>query len=189
VVRFLFSTPVHERYTLGIFLLASYQDRLDRRDLALVEQLVRRGAWWNFVDFLAVDVADPILRSDPRSIPILLRWAKDPEIWVRRAALLAPLPGLKSGEHAFSLFSRIATPMLTEREFFIRKAIGWVLRDVAKRHPDVVASYLEANLRSVSPLTFREAVKYLPKDRRELLEGQAALGGKGPARAKVPVRP
>ncbi len=59
--------------------------------------------------------------------------------------------------------------MLEEREFFIRKAIGWVLREAGKRNPDQVTAWLEPRLDRASDLTIREAVKYLPDSDRERL--------------------
>ena len=59
--------------------------------------------------------------------------------------------------------------MLEEREFFIRKAIGWVLREVSKKRPELVVEWLGPRTGRASGVTFREAVKYLPPDDRERL--------------------
>ena len=59
--------------------------------------------------------------------------------------------------------------MLDEREFFIRKAIGWVLRETGKLRPDLVREWLAPRIDRVAGLTLREAVKYLPPDDREAL--------------------
>jgi 3-methyladenine DNA glycosylase AlkD len=62
------------------------------------------------------------------------------------------------------LFERYATPMLTEREFFIRKAIGWVLREAAKKDPAYVAAWTRSHLAQMSGVTFTEAVRRLPAE-------------------------
>jgi len=59
--------------------------------------------------------------------------------------------------------------MLAEREFFIRKAIGWVLRETGKRQPDLVATWLAPRAARASGVTMREAVKWLPADQRDTL--------------------
>ncbi|MBA4071644.1 MAG: hypothetical protein C0497_07380 [Gemmatimonas sp.] len=87
-----------------------------------------------------------------------------------RAALLSVLPLVKRGQAPFSAFEVLAVPMLGEREFFIRKAIGWGLREISKTDPGVVAAFLRAHRADVSGLTLREGAKYLPaRDRRALL--------------------
>jgi 3-methyladenine DNA glycosylase AlkD len=98
----------------------------------------------------------PMLR---RTLP---RWARDDDFWMRRAALLSILPLVKRGEAPFSAFSVLAVPMLGEREFFIRKAIGWALREVGKTRPADVVAFLRTHGADVAGLTLREAVKYLP---------------------------
>ena len=82
---------------------------------------------------------------------------------MRRSALLALLRGIRAGRPDLPRFTRYAEPMLAEREFFIRKAIGWVLREISKRDPDWVASWTAAATCSeMSGVTFREAVRRLP---------------------------
>ena len=66
-------------------------------------------------------------------------WAVDEEFWVRRSALLALLPGIRAGQPDLERFERYAALMLLEKEFFIRKATGWVLREISKRDPRWVA--------------------------------------------------
>jgi len=89
------------------------------------------------------------------------RWARDPDFWVRRSAMLALLVPLRRGGGDFERFSRYADAMLDEREFFIRKAIGWVLRETSKRRPAMIAEWLAPRMRRASGVTLREALKYL----------------------------
>src|SRR4029077_4754003 len=126
VVRELFRRPVHEHRTLATLLLVSFRDRLGARDLPFVEGLVRTGAWWNYVDEIGVHVVGVVAVEDPRALRTLGRWSRDEDLWVRRAALLGLLPGLKSGQIEFLEFERLAVPRLEERAFFMRKAIGWI---------------------------------------------------------------
>ncbi len=135
-------------------------------DLGAVERLIRDSHTWAFVDTLAVRVAGPLVVLYPRLARTLDRWARDADFWVRRAALLALLLPLRGGEGDFERFSRYAEAMLDEREFFIRKAIGWVLREVAKKRPGLVDAWLAPRTHRVSGVTIREAVRYLPEARR-----------------------
>jgi 3-methyladenine DNA glycosylase AlkD len=84
--------------------------------------------------------------------------------------MLALLVPLRRGGGDFERFARYADAMLGEPEFFIRKAIGWVLREVAKKRPALVVAWLEPRVRRASGVTFREAVRHLPgEDRARLL--------------------
>ena len=133
-------------------------------DLGLVERLVRESYTWALVDGLAGDVAGRIVvahEAEPAVGARLNGWAVDQDFWVRRSALLAHLVGLKSGR-GFERFARYADAMLEEREFFIRKAIGWVLREEGARRPDEVTAWLLPRASRCSGVTLREAVKHLP---------------------------
>ena len=104
----------------------------------------------------------PLVERYPELTGVLDRWAADPDFWIRRSALLSLLLPLRRGAGDFARFSRYADQMLDEREFFIRKAIGWVLREISKRDPDWVASWTGRHLSEMSGVTFREAVRRLP---------------------------
>ncbi|MCI4345058.1 MAG: DNA alkylation repair protein [Thermoplasmata archaeon] len=162
VVDGLWSGRVYERWTVGVLLLESYPHTLDRRDLPFVRRLILRGHWWNYVDDLAVHVAGPIVERDAVACRTMERWSRDPDLWVRRGGLLALHPGLKRGTIPFRLFDRVAVPRLSERDFFMRKALGWILREAGKHDPAPVAAFLRRHSDVVSPLTRREAIKYLP---------------------------
>jgi len=95
----------------------------------------------------------------------------DDDFWLRRSALLALLLALRRGAGDFQLFSRYADPMLQEKEFFIRKAIGWVLRDTARRRPAMVYEWLLPRAARASGLTLREAVKPLSEQQRAAVLG------------------
>jgi 3-methyladenine DNA glycosylase AlkD len=75
---------------------------------------------------------------------VVRRWAGDGDFWVRRSALLAHLKtlGRRGSFEGWTRFCELADAMLDEREFFVRKAIGWVLREASKSHPDLVAAWL-----------------------------------------------
>ena len=161
---------------------------LEAGDIVLIEHLLRRSAvrgpesadraagagkqsgTWALVDGLACNVAGELAERYPAEIaPVLDRWAKDPDFWIRRSALLALLRPLRRGQGDFDRFATYADAMLEEKEFFIRKAIGWVLRETAKRRPELVASWLAPRVHRASGVTVREAGKPLPPPVRDQL--------------------
>jgi 3-methyladenine DNA glycosylase AlkD len=172
LVDALWGRGIHELRMAAVEILDQYADRLTPDDVALIERLLRGSRTWALVDGLAASVAGGLRERFPGSLdPELARWARDDDFWLRRASLLAYLPCLRRGAGAFHRFAALADSMLQDREFFIRKAIGWVLRETAKKRPALVVSWLEPRLARAAGLTVREALKYVPEpDRSRLLD-------------------
>lgn len=165
-----YRTDFHDLRSAGIAVMEKRHRLLEREDLPWLVGLVRTSANWAHVDWLATKVVGPVLLRASPSLKELSAWAKDEDsFWVRRTALLAQLDELRAGRGDFELFARIAAPMLPEKEFFIRKAIGWVLRDVSRRRPELTFGFLRAHAGKPSGLTFREASRHLPAEMRETL--------------------
>ena len=142
LVDALWSAPVHERRMAAVELLEFHVARLQPGDMPALERLLREARTWALVDGLAASVVGPLVERHPALASVLDRWVVDDDFWLRRSALLALLLALRRGAGDFQLFSRYADPMLQEKEFFIRKAIGWVLRDTARRRPAMVYEWL-----------------------------------------------
>jgi 3-methyladenine DNA glycosylase AlkD len=164
LVEELWSKPVHERRAAAVHVLELRLDRLQPTDIELVERLLREAKTWALVDDLAASVAGPLLDRHPNADAILDGWARDDDFWIRRSALLAHLLALRSGGGDFDRFTRYADAMLEEKEFFIRKAIGWILRDTARRRSDMVFRWILPRAARASGVTIREVVKRLPPD-------------------------
>ena len=168
LVLALWDRPLFECRAMAVILLERNARLLGPADTDLVEYLLRNSGTWALVDGLATNVAGAIAeRHDVTAT--LDRWAADPDFWIRRSAMLALLRPLRRGEGDFERFAGYADAMLEEKEFFIRKAIGWVLREVAKKRPQLVAAWLGPRVHRASGVTVREAVKYLPEDDRDVL--------------------
>jgi 3-methyladenine DNA glycosylase AlkD len=168
--RTLWREPTHERRTAAIEVLRRYTRSLEPADLALVEAWIREAHGWAYVDPLAGDIAGPIALRHQDAWPLIDTWAADADFWVRRSALLTLLPGIRKGQPDRERFERYATPLLAEKEFFVRKAIGWVLRETAKKDPAYVIAWTREHLDLMSGVTFREAVRRLPPEQAARLE-------------------
>jgi 3-methyladenine DNA glycosylase AlkD len=172
LVDTLWRRGIHELRMAAVELLDLYDDRLSPRDAPLLERLIRESRTWALVDGLAATVTGGLRERFTAGLdPVLARWAVDDDFWLRRASLLAYLPGLRRGEGDFDRFAALADPMLEDREFFIRKAIGWVLRETAKKRPALVVDWLAPRLDRASGLTVREAIKHVPEAERRRLTG------------------
>jgi 3-methyladenine DNA glycosylase AlkD len=169
LVEVLWSEPIHERRMAAVMLLDLHPKLLSAADLPLVERLIRESHTWAYVDALAGDVVGSLLTADRDVEATLDRWATDPDFWVRRSSLLAELGRLRAGADLAPLLRR-ADAMLDEKEFFIRKAIGWVLREVGKKRPGDVSDWIAPRTHRASGVTMREAVRYLePADAERLM--------------------
>lgn len=166
VAAALWAVPVHERRMAAVELLELHAELLRPRDIPLIERFLRESRTWALVDGIATSVVGELISRYPEVCATIDRWAVDDDFWIRRSALLALLGGLRHGEGDFARFSRYADAMLDEQEFFIRKAIGWVLREAAKRRPQLVFDWLLPRAAQVSGVTLREAVKPLSDDQR-----------------------
>src|SRR5688572_5055217 len=127
--------------------------------IPLYEEMIVTGAWWDYVDWIASHQLGAILRHDPRRMKLLMRrWARvDDSLWKRRAAILCQLQ-FKAGTDLTLLYDCI-DPNLADRDFFIRKAIGWALRQYAWTDAREIRRYVAANRERLSPLSVREALK------------------------------
>ena len=169
VTEALWSEPIFDRRMAATVLLDMRSGLLGVNDLPLLERLLRDSHTWALVDGLAGDVVGSILAADEEGTSrVLDRWATDDDFWIRRSALLAWLRPLRHGA-PLDRFLGYADAMLDEKEFFIRKAIGWVLREVGKRRPAEVSDWLAPRTHRASGVTIREAIKYLPADQAAVL--------------------
>ena len=159
VAEALWSEPVHERRLGAVELIRTKASDLTFDHLPRVEWILRECRGWALLDPLALELGD-LLEGDDGT-PVLDRWASDEDFWMRRTALLAHLGPLSAGRGDWERFTRYADAMLEEKEFFVRKAIGWVLRSAGKRDPERVAAWVFPRAARMSGVTYREAVKYL----------------------------
>ncbi len=180
LVVVLWTEPVHERRMIAVELLDQFADRLEPGDIGLLERLLRESRTWALVDGLAASVIGPLVERYDDLGAVLDRWAADGDFWIRRSALLVLLGPLRRGEGDFDRFSRYADAMLEDEEFFIRKAIGWVLRDTARKRPDLVFAWLVPRASRAAAVTIREAIKPLSEQQRN-----AILAVRAPTRSRL----
>ena len=148
-----------ERYAaVALTALKRYAPYRTMAAVPMFEEMIVTGAWWDFVDAIAGRQLGDILRHDTvRMSSVMRRWARDRNMWKRRAAILCQL-GFKRDTDLRLLYDCIE-PNLPDKEFFIRKAIGWALRQYAWTDPRVVKTYVNANRERLSGLSIREALK------------------------------
>ncbi|TAK77535.1 MAG: DNA alkylation repair protein [Dehalococcoidia bacterium] len=155
------ATYREERYA-ALNLAARTPYRYDPATLPLFEELVVAGAWWDIVDECAHRIGDVLDRHRVEVTPTLRAWARDPVLWKRRVAIICQLGHRKRTD--LDLLREAIQANLEDRDFFIRKAIGWALREYAKHDMPWVVAYVEGLGARLSPLSRREALKHAPAE-------------------------
>lgn len=147
-----------ERYAaLYLLRVKRYRECVVPSIMPMIEEMIESGAWWDLVDELVHTVGE-LLRAQPKEIkPVMRAWSTDSNLWKRRVSIICQL-SFKRDTDLELLYANIE-PNLKDREFFIRKAIGWALRQYAHTDPDEVARYVRAHDAELSGLSRREASK------------------------------
>jgi 3-methyladenine DNA glycosylase AlkD len=145
--------------------------------LPMYEEMIVTGAWWDYVDEIASHRLGGLLRSHPRPMRTAMRtWSRSPDMWKRRSAILCQL-GFKGETDAAFLYACIE-PSLASTEFFLRKAIGWALRQYAWTNPREVVRWVDAHRDELSPLSRREALKNVSGRRQSTPVAQSTRGSR-----------
>jgi 3-methyladenine DNA glycosylase AlkD len=126
--------------------------------LPMYEAIIASGAWWDYVDEISSGRLYPLLQSFPDEMTVEMRtWSQASDRWKRRASIICQLPAKDHTD--LGLLYACIEANLGDRDFFIRKAIGWALRQYARSDPAEVARYVAAKGDALSPLSRREALK------------------------------
>ena len=131
----------------------------DESAWSLFEALLRSASNWDTVDWLSSNLIGRLVEKYRHFEKELWEWSDDQNLWVRRASLLAHLKHKKMTNT--KLLSDTILKLAHEKEFFIRKAIGWVLRQYSNTDPDLVSQFVKIHQDKLSGLSKREALKTL----------------------------
>ncbi len=169
LVMRLWKSDYHDEKTLAIKLLEQYSEHLDYESMPMLERMLSESTGWDHVDGIANHLVDSVLRKDRRAYQYLRRWSKSENFWMRRASLISQIMLFREGGGDKELFFRNAERMIGEKEFFIRKAIGWTLREMSKADPEGVFRFLLRVKDRASALTLKEGSKRLSEAQRKLI--------------------
>lgn len=154
----LYDLPKREYQYAAFALLEKMEKYLTIEDLPELRKLIETKSWWDSIDSIAPKFVGDIVKADPeRGEKVMLEWSQSDNMWTNRAAILHQLK-FKQAMNTHILFD-IIKQHLESNEFFIQKAIGWVLREYAKTNPDIVHTFVEQH--PLKPLSKREALKHL----------------------------
>ncbi|MFE2431758.1 DNA alkylation repair protein [Streptomyces sp. NPDC059373] len=152
--------PEREYTYFAVDYLRRHVSRCSSGLLPTVRHLVTTNSWWDTVDPLAAHVVGPLVAADDGLVAVMDDWITDDDLWVARTALLHQLR-YKQATDTERLFG-YCLRQAAHPDFFIRKAIGWALREYAYTDPDAVYGFVDSARDRLSPLSVREALKHAP---------------------------
>ncbi len=156
----LWSQPHREEKYFAINYAHMFREFVVLDSMPIYERMIREGAWWDFVDPLSVDLVGGVYMRERKVLkPLMNRWSKDKDKWIRRSSLLCHLHHKHDTDYE-QLFAQCLL-LAAEKEFFIQKAIGWALREYSKSNPKAVKTFLRQNNAVLSALSYREGAKHL----------------------------
>lgn len=126
--------------------------------LPMYEEMITSGAWWDYVDTIAIHRLDKLLKASPKDMKKKMReWSKCDDLWKRRSAIICQITFKETTD--LKLLYDCIEPAISSKEFFLRKAIGWALRQYARTDEKEIVRYVNENEKRLSPLSKREALK------------------------------
>jgi 3-methyladenine DNA glycosylase AlkD len=158
LIQSLWNEPEREFQYVGMELAEKWQKKSGPEAIDLLERLIVEKSWWDSVDFLAAHPVGTLLYKHPDLIPkTTSRWMDSGNIWLQRTCLLFQLR--YKSETRFELLASFVRSLADSDEFFIRKAIGWSLREYGKTDPERVFGFCQQT--SLSNLSKKEALRII----------------------------
>ena len=156
-VTICFNQSEREFHHFGVDVLGRYCKKIPKGNLNYIRNCIQTHSWWDTVDFLAAKVLAAYLNNYPEEIIEMDKWILDDDMWIRRSAILFQLK-YKQNLNEELLFKYCKLTM-HEKEFFIKKAIGWTLREHAKTNKKAVEIFVKENEKELSNLSKKEALR------------------------------
>lgn len=158
LVEELWENEYRELQYLAVDYLIKQKKKLQKEDIELIKMLIVTKSWWDTVDLVATHLAGELGKKYPILIEdYYLKWSKDENMWLRRTAILYQLKYKENTDT--KILEKVIRDNIDDDDFFIRKAIGWSLREYSKTDKTWVRAFVDSN--KLSKLSEKEASKYL----------------------------
>lgn len=164
IVHFAWEQPQREWQYAALEIVGKYVKKADPCTLDLAEWMITSKSWWDTVDFIAPNIAGVLFRNHPETkTRYIEKWMQSGNLWLQRSCLLHQLRYNKTTDEVllFNLCERLAN----HPDFFIRKAIGWSLRQYSKSFPEAVIDFI--NTHDLSNLSRKEALKVINRKQND----------------------
>ncbi len=157
IVFTLWNLPEREFQYIAMDYIVSLKDNLNKEDIYNVEKLITEKSWWDTVDLLSSKVVGTLCLKYPELIEVVSSWSESDNMWLKRSSILFQLKYKEKTN--VEVLKEIILNNNMDNEFFIAKAIGWILREYSKTNPDWVKEFIENN--HLQKLSVREGSKYI----------------------------
>jgi len=156
--------PEREMWYIAVQVIKENKKKLQPSDFDFIKMMLVKSDWWDIVDVLAVHAIGSLCMNFPELRQAVDAWIQDENFWLRRTALIYQLGYRKQTDEA--VLYRHIMQVCHEKEFFIRKAIGWALREYSKYNPNSVIEFIESNRGKLSYLSIQEGEKHLKRSKK-----------------------
>jgi 3-methyladenine DNA glycosylase AlkD len=157
VAKDLFILPQRELHYVGQEMMLKAKKQWSENTILDIEWFIITNSWWDTVDYIASNLAGTYFKKYPENIiPIVGKWNASDNIWLIRSSILFQLKYKEKTDS--TLLAKLILPHKSNKEFFIKKAIGWALREYARTNPAWVQEFV--NIHELQPLSIREALKH-----------------------------
>jgi 3-methyladenine DNA glycosylase AlkD len=160
-INYLWSKPERECQYTAMDFASKIEKKMDQSWLSFWIEKITDKSWWDTVDFIATHCIGPLLLNNNESEKLAWQWTENTNIWLQRTAIIYQLK-YKSQTNARLLFD-IISAQASNKEFFIKKASGWALREYSKTNPLAVSQFINQNRDILSTLTIKEGEKIMKK--------------------------
>lgn len=158
LVKTLWKKPQREYHYFAQELAQKYTKQFEEKDILLLEYMITHNSWWDTVDLIATKLVKAYFKKFPdQRDQYIEKWLSSKNIWLQRTCLIFQL--LEKEKTDLKLLEHVINSLLGSKEFFINKAIGWILRDYSRTDADWVIDFVEQT--SLEPLSNREALKLI----------------------------
>lgn len=160
ILQWCWNSPQREWQYFAMDFLGRTAKRSDKESIEMYEFMILNKSWWDTIDFIAANLVGVYFQKYPDQIPgITKKWMNSGNMWLQRTCILFQLKYRINTDT--DLLESFIDPLKESKEFFIRKAIGWSLREYSKTNPDYVKVFVKTN--QLSGLSQREALKWMGK--------------------------
>jgi 3-methyladenine DNA glycosylase AlkD len=163
----LWASEYHDEKRLALRLLQFFPEYLHIGIVSMLEKMLMESTTWDLVAAISIHLVGTVLETDKKAYAFLRKWSRSENFWMKRASLISQILMFRKGRGDRKLFCEFAEKMISEREYFIRKAIGWCIREIAKADSEEAFDFLMRIKDRASGLTLREGSKRLPEGKRK----------------------
>lgn len=157
VRELIFQASHREEWYAGLLYAQMFKAYMVEENIPLYVDIIRHTQWWDMVDEISVHLIGKVLMDNSKLPEYLYAWIADENMWVRRTALLTQLKYKEKTN--FVVLNALILKVAHEKEFFIRKAIGWALREYSSTNPEAVMAFIKEHEDKLVPLSIREGTR------------------------------